>query len=83
VKTGSFGDHAEPDMDDEPDLTDDFEIEYIFEAQFRGHCTIDREHEYRRGQKVGRVRHASNPMLPIQGVACSNCIKIFPHAERR
>lgn len=65
----------------EDDTDDDFElIGRWFEAQFSGHCTLDYEHRIRRGDKVSRVQHASNPMLPVTGVACSACVKVLPHA---
>lgn len=62
------------------DDTDEFEIVRIFEAQYPGTCTIDREHIIKRGDRVARIQRADNPMLPISGVACKNCVKLLPHA---
>lgn len=80
MKTGIFSNL--PDEPEPLDPDDDFEITYIFKAQFAGTCTLDREHEWRRGQKIGALKHASNPMLPVQGFACAECTKILPRAER-
>ncbi len=52
----------------------------VFEAQFSGHCTLDYDHKVRRGDRVARVQRADNPMMPISGVACKDCVKILPHA---
>lgn len=82
MKTTIFGSTPEEPMSDqEIDFTDDFEITSTFVAQYRGTCTIDREHEWRRGQRIGRVAHANNPMLPVQGYACADCTKLLPRSE--
>lgn len=62
---------------------DPVEFEIIgrtFLSQYSGTCTIDRDHEIKRGTKVARVQRADNPMLPISGVACSQCIRTMSHA---
>lgn len=45
-----------------------------FKSQFRGTCTLDRDHEIKRGELVARVQRADNPMLVVGGVACKMCI---------
>lgn len=70
-----------PEDVEPPDDDDDYEITFIFQAQWRGRCTINFEHEWRRGQRIGRVVHASNPMLPVQGYACAECTKLLPRSE--
>lgn len=70
----------EPSEDDEPD----FEYEIIgrtFEAQFPSHCAIDYDHKIKRGDRVGRVQRADNPMIPVPGVACKNCVKMYPRGR--
>jgi hypothetical protein len=69
--------------DDEFEPEDEYElIGRYFEAQFPGHCTIDYEHLIRRGDKVSRVQHSTNPMLPVAGVCCQACFKVLPKAKR-
>lgn len=58
----------------------EFEIIVVFDAQFPGVCTIDRDHRIKRGMRVARIQRADNPMIPISGVACSSCLKMLPHA---
>jgi len=63
------------------DDLEEFEIVgHTFEAQFSGTCTIDRSHEIRRKDRVAKVQRADNPMLPVSGVACKNCVRLLPHA---
>lgn len=65
------------------DLEEEFEVlSRSFEAQFPGRCTLDYDHVIKRGDLIARVRHADNPMQPVQGVACSKCVKMLPRAER-
>ena len=45
-----------------------------FEAQYPGHCAINRDHTVRRKDRVARVQRADNPMLPVPGVACKACV---------
>lgn len=45
-----------------------------FESQFHGRCTLDREHKIKRGDRVARIQRTDNPMLPISGVVCKNCL---------
>lgn len=58
----------------------EFEVIAVFDAQFNGVCTIDREHKVKRGTRVGRVQRADNPMIPVQGVACASCVKLLNRA---
>jgi hypothetical protein len=61
---------------------DDYEITAIFEAIYPGTCILNREHKVKRGDKVGRVRHGSNPLVPIGGVACKVCTQDYPKVRR-
>jgi hypothetical protein len=45
----------------------------IFPALYPGACTLDYEHPVKRGDKVGKIQYADNPMVPIPGVACKRC----------
>jgi hypothetical protein len=45
-----------------------------FEAKFSSTCTIDRSHKIRKKDTVSHVRLKENPLIPIQGIACSSCI---------
>lgn len=68
-----------------PDLEEEDSFEVLgrpFDAQFPGRCTIDYDHNIRRGDLVARVQRADNPMLPVQGVACSACVRILPRVKR-
>lgn len=68
---------------DTGEVRDEPEFEIIgrtFEAQYHGVCTLDYDHRVRRGDRVARIQRADNPMLPITGVACKNCIAFLPHA---
>ena len=63
------------------DDPEEFEIVgHTFEAQYNGVCTIDRDHEIKRRDRVAKVQRADNPMLPVSGVACKNCVRILHHA---
>lgn len=69
--------------DDSDLLADsDYEITALFTAQFAGTCTIDSEHRIRRGDRIAKVQHADNPMLPVPGVACSACVLDLPRAKQ-
>lgn len=62
------------------------EVEYEvlgrpFPAQFKGSCTLNWDHSYKRGDMVARVQRADNPLLPIPGVACAACVRILPRAQ--
>lgn len=64
------------------DPEDVFEvIGRAFEAQYKGHCTINYDHTIKRGSRVARVQRQDNPMIPVGGVACSECIRILPKAR--
>lgn len=61
---------------------EDFErVGMTFEAQFRGSCAIDHDHNVKRGDKVCRVQRADNPTIVVTGVACKNCTKVLPRAR--
>ena len=56
------------------ELYDRYEIDgRIFEAQYRGVCTLDPEHKIKRGDRVARLIRKDNPMLTVGGVACKHC----------
>lgn len=77
--------HLDPDKPlDESYYDEDLLYEVIgrsFQAVYSGVCTIDHDHEIRRGDKVARVRHADNPLIAVGGVACKNCIREIPKAK--
>lgn len=52
----------------------------VFLSQFPGVCRVDPDHKIRRGDKVARVQYADNPMIPVTGVACSQCLILLPKA---
>lgn len=58
-----------------------FEVTNTFLSQFSGRCTINEDHLVRKGDKVGKVRKADNPMIPIRGVCCKACVFDFPRAK--
>lgn len=45
-----------------------------FDSQYRGTCTLDRDHVIKRGDRVARVQRKDNPMLTVGGVACKLCV---------
>lgn len=59
----------------------DYEIIRVFDSQFTGTCVIDRSHTVRRGDRVAKLQLASNPMLPVTGVACKACTWALPLAK--
>lgn len=73
--------------DDLEDLTSDWEendfeiVGRVFETAFRSVCRVNDEHTVRKGDKVARLRHGDNPMLPVSGVACAACTKELPRAR--
>jgi hypothetical protein len=75
------GDILEEEDEDESPY-DDWEITRVFEAIYPGVCTIVRQHKIKRGEKVGRVRHGKNPLVPVSGVACKVCIADYPRPNR-
>jgi hypothetical protein len=68
----------------DPDEDAEIEFEVIgraFEAKYRGHCTLDYDHKIKMGSRVARVQRRDNPMIPVAGVACSECIRMLPKAK--
>jgi hypothetical protein len=62
------------------------DIEYeligpVFRSSYPGWCTLDSNHRIRRDDRVSRVQRADNPMLPVTGVACSQCVRDLGHAK--
>lgn len=54
---------------------ENFEIDGgTFESQYRGRCALDPDHAIKRGERVARVIRKDNPMLPVGGVVCKNCV---------
>lgn len=45
-----------------------------FESQYRGACTLDRDHPIKRGDRVARVIRRDNPTLTVPGVVCKKCL---------
>lgn len=74
-----FNYKAADDSDLNPET--DFEIVAVFEAQFHGFCAVDRAHVVKRGDRVSKVQHADNPMVPVAGVACKACTWALPRAS--
>lgn len=52
-----------------------------FEAKYKGHCTINYDHKIKMGSRVARIQRQDNPMIPVAGVACSDCIRMLPKAK--
>lgn len=66
-----------PDPDD-----DEYEIKgRPFDARFPGRCAIDYDHQIRKGDLVAFIQYAANPLRPVQGVACSACVRVLPRAR--
>lgn len=53
----------------------------IFLSQFGGTCVLDRGHRIKKGDKVCKVQHADNPLVPVSGVACTTCTLDLPRAK--
>jgi hypothetical protein len=64
------------------DETPDYEVVARFETQFKGTCIINHDHAFRRGDIVAKVQLADNPMIPVSGVVCKNCLKTLPRAKK-
>jgi len=70
------------ERDDTLDPEDVFEVVgRAFEAKYKGHCTINYDHKIKMGSRVARVQRKDNPMIPVSGVACSECIRMLPKAR--
>ncbi len=70
----------------DPEMDDDEDVEYevigrAFEAKYKGHCTLNYDHKIKMGARVARVQRQDNPMIPVPGVACSECIRMLPKAK--
>lgn len=67
---------------EEADPEDVFEVVgRAFESKYKGHCTLNYDHKIKMGSRVARVQRKDNPMIPVTGVACSDCIRILPKAR--
>ena len=73
--------HLHPDDVRERD-SEDYEVTSTFESMYRGTCALDNRHDVKRGTRVGKIRLVSNPLLPVPGVACAQCVKILPRARQ-
>jgi len=51
-----------------------------FQAVYGGVCTINFDHIVKRQDWVSKVQFSDNPMLPVSGVACAQCVRVLPHA---
>lgn len=65
----------------EPEEEEEFEITAVFDARFSGRCAVDPDHIVRKGDRVGFIQRADNPMLPKTGVACKACVRSLPNAR--
>lgn len=71
------------DLEEEfEDSNEQYEMIAVFEAQFPGHCTLNWDHKIKVRDRVARVQHADNPMLPVPGVACTKCMRDLEFAKR-
>lgn len=52
-----------------------------FEAKYKGHCTINYDHKIKMGSRVAKIQRKDNPMIPVSGVACSECIRMLSKAR--
>lgn len=68
---------------DDSDIIPDHEYEVVatFKSLYAGECTLDERHTYRKGNRVGKLRRADNPMVSISGVACPLCLMDLPRAK--
>lgn len=55
-----------------------YEVIARFPAMYSGFCAVDHTHKIKRGEMVGRIQRADNPMLVVTGVACYRCLKLLP-----
>jgi hypothetical protein len=69
------------DEDDDGSFGDDYVIVATFPSQYRGVCRVDETHSYKRGDYVGKLESASNPFIPVTGVACARCVRMVPHKK--
>lgn len=70
------------DLEEEFESDAGYEIIAIFEAQFPGHCAINWDHKIKVRDRVARIQHADNPMLPVRGLACTKCMRDLEYAAR-
>ena len=67
--------------DDVRERDGDYEVTATFESMYNGTCNLDNRHAVRRGTRVGYIREIANPLVPIRGVACAQCVKILPRGR--
>lgn len=70
----------DPTIDHPDPEAEGYEVTKTFDARFAGRCAVDEDHKIRKGDLVGFLRLASNPLRPVQGVACGACVRVLPRA---
>ncbi len=59
----------------------EYEVTATFIAARSGTCTLNNSHKVKSNTRVGKVRRIDNPLLPINGVVCPDCLKLLPRAQ--
>lgn len=77
MKKFNYGELEDTDLNPESD----YEIIAVFDSMFTGTCVVDRNHIVRRGDRVSKLQHSTNPMIPVSGVACKACTIMLPNAR--
>lgn len=70
-------------MDDSDIIPDhEYEVSSTFLSQFSGICNLYEGHRIRKGDRIGKLQRADNPMIQLPGVACKWCITDYPRAKK-
>lgn len=72
----------EIDMEEEFPEVPDYEVTRVFKSMFASDCLVNPNHRIRRGDRVGFVQYADNPLRPVKGVVCKWCVKDLPRARK-
>lgn len=72
----------EIDLEEEFPEVPDYEVLVVFKSAFASDCLVNPNHRIRRGDRIGFVQLADNPMIPVKGVVCKWCVKDLPRARK-
>lgn len=61
--------------------SDQVEVTAIFIVAYPARCALDWDHKIKIGTRAGKIRRKDNPMLPLAGSACQDCLKWLSKAK--
>lgn len=60
---------------------DQVEVIATFIVAYPATCAIDWDHKVKVGQRAGKLARKDNPMIPVPGSACQDCLTWLPKAK--